>query len=456
MDRRGLLGCAAAIALTAYAPASAAMVRRKNFVVIYCDDMGYGDIGPDGNTVIPTPNLDRMAREGTILTDYYAPANLCTPSRAGLLTGRYPIRAGQALMLGPPSTTGLPLTNPTIPKALKAAGYVSAQVGKWHLGSVAPFWPPTNYGYDYFYGIPYSHDMWPLSIFEARAGDDKVEKIEPDLKTMQEQFYLHAEKFIIENADKPFFVNISFSAPHLPSWVPDGFKGKSQVGDYGDTIVHLDSLVGRLLDRLDALKIAGDTLVIFTSDNGPWYWGSNGPFRDRKSQPGYDGGYRVPFIARMPGTVGANKRVGGLASGIDIFPTLCHLAGAPLPAGTAIDGVDMTPMLTAGAPSQRQEIFLFMDEDLVGIRTDRWKFLMNKAYGAHTPSPDRYDYGELYDLKADVAENYNVASRYPQVAAELRARFLKAKTMFDPMRTRPEVIEKPIRFLGDPRPIWKD
>jgi arylsulfatase A-like enzyme len=456
MNRRNLLGGAAAVALTAFGPAAAATGRKKNFIVIYCDDMGYGDIGPDGNTVIPTPNLDRMAREGTVLANYYAPANLCTPSRAGLLTGRYPIRAGQALMLGPASTTGLPLTNPTIPKTLKAAGYVSAMVGKWHLGSKAPFWPPTQYGYDYFYGIPYSHDMWPLSIFEARAGRDKVEQITPDLKSMQDQFYRHAEKFIEDNAARAFFVNMSFSAPHLPSWVPDEFVGKSQVGDYGDTIVQLDSFVGRLMNKLEELKIADNTLIIFTSDNGPWYWGSNGPFRARKSQPGYDGGYRVPFIAWLPGVVRAGQRASGLASGMDIFPTICHLAGVPVPADIVIDGIDMTPMLTQGAPSERKELFLFMDEDLVGLRAGRWKFLINKTYSAHTPSPDRYGYGELYDLETDISEDYNVASKYPDIAARLRTRLLDAKKIFDPMRTRPEVHEAPIHFLGDTRPIWND
>jgi arylsulfatase A len=456
MNRRRFLGNAAVLALMAYGPSFAAPARQNNFVVIYCDDLGYGDIGPNGNKVIPTPNLDRLASEGTILTNYYAPANLCTPSRAGLLTGRYPIRAGQALMLGPASTTGLPLTNPTIPRALKVGGYVSAQVGKWHLGSTGPSWPPTNYGYDYFYGIPYSHDMWPLSIFEARAGQSDVKKIKPDPMTLQEQFYVHAEKFIEENAQRPFFVNMSLSAPHLPSWVPPEFVGKSDVGDYGDTIVQIDSFVGRLMKKLDELKIGDHTMIIFTSDNGPWFWGSNGPFRDRKAQPGYDGGYRVPFIAKLPGVVRAGKRVDGLASGIDIFSTICHLAGVPLPAGVVMDGVDMTPMLKSGAPSQREEIFLFMAEDLVGIRTERWKYLKNKTYSASTPSPDRYDYSELYDLKADVSENYNVASKYPDIVAGLSARFKAAKQMFDTMRTLPEKKEPPIHFLGDPRPIWND
>ena len=456
MNRRKLLGCVAMGALMAHPSGFAAPIRKKNFVVIYCDDLGYGDLGPTGNTLIPTPNLDKLASEGTILTNYYAPANLCTPSRAGLLTGRYPIRAGQALMLGPASVTGLPLTNPTIPRALKVGGYVSAQLGKWHLGSTGASWPPTNYGYDYFYGIPFSHDMWPLSIFEARAGQSEVTQIKPDVITLQEQFYVHAEKFIEENAQKPFFVNLCLSSPHLPSWVPDEFKGKSRAGDYGDSIVQIDSFVGRLMKKLGELKISNDTMILFTSDNGPWYWGSNGPFRDRKSQPGYDGGYRVPFIAKLPGVVRAGQQVGGLASGIDIFPTICHLAGVPLPSGLIIDGVDMTPMLTSGAPSQRKELFLFMAEDLVGIRTDRWKYLKNRSYSPNTPAPIRYDYSELYDLNQDVAENYNVASQYPDVAAGLGARFLKAKQTFDPMRTTPEKTEPPIHFLGDPRPIWND
>ena len=447
MDRRTLLGCAAVGAMLAFGPSIAAPRRKPNFIIIYTDDLGYGDTNLYGNDLIRTPNIGALGSEGTVLTNYYAPANLCTPSRAGLITGRYPIRAGLSYVLRPASQEGLSPTQPTIPKLLKPAGYTSAHIGKWHMGEHGQYWPPTVHGYDYFYGIPHSHDQWPLSISEARADQVRDEQI-LDVKNLQEQFYIHGEQFIEENASKPFFVNMSFSSPHHPSWVPDKFVGATKAGEYGDTIAELDSFVGRLMKKLRDLKIDRDTMVIFTSDNGPWFWGSSGGLRDRKSASGYDGGYKVPFVARLPGVIKAGQRSDAIASGIDILPMLCRLAGAALPT-VPIDGVDMTPVLASGAPAQREEIVLWSGEDLVGIRTQRWKYLEN------LPSA-RYGYTELYDMRADPTESYNVRSMHPEVVADMKRRFDRAKALFDPMRLRPKARIEPTRFLGDPRSIWPD
>ena len=292
MDRRTLLGSAAAMGAM-LTQSSAAARRKPNLILIFCDDLGYGDIGPYGNKLIPTPNLDKFAQEGIKLTNYYSAANVCTPSRAGMHTGRYAVHTGVY------GTGGeLPLSNPTIPKTLKAAGYVSALLGKWGLAKDGrgEAWLPTVHGYDYYYGIPNSHDQWPSALYEAhalyeaRAGLPDLTKTEispttnvtPNVRTVEEEFYRHGERFIEENASRPFFVNFCFSAPHLPSWPPAEFVGKSKAGDYGDVIVQLDSYVGRLMAKLRQLNLDQDTLVAFTSDNGPWFWGSNGQLRARK------------------------------------------------------------------------------------------------------------------------------------------------------------------------------
>jgi arylsulfatase A-like enzyme len=460
MHRRKFFGSAAALgAMAFFTRAVAATARKPNIVLICCDDLGYGDIGPYGNRVIPTPNLDAFAREGARLTNYYAPGNVSVPSYAGMLTGRYAIHTGMN-KTGPwGKPQGLPLSNPTIPKTLKAAGYVSAHIGKWGLGETGQYWPPTVQGYDYFYGIPHSHDTWPLSIFEARAGAPEVAstvvsltpEATPNVTTMQDAFYRHGERFIEENAGKSFYVNFSFSAPHLPSWPSAEFAGKSQAGSYGDTIVQLDSFVGRLMTKLRQLNLDGNTLVVFTSNNGPWYWGSAGPLRDRKTQPGYDGAYKVPFLARLPGVIPAGVRVDAITDGVDLLPTFASLAGTPVPPGADLDGLDMTPVLTGHGKSPRDQVLLFQEEDLVGVRTQRWKYLRNRGFSPVQPRSSDYDYRELYDLSDDISESYNVHTMYPAVEKEMSARYEKARAHFDTMRSRPAVKPSLIRYIGDGR-----
>jgi arylsulfatase A len=437
MQRRDLLKSAAALATaTALNDRAAARTgeRRLNIIVILCDDLGYGDIEPFGGTLIKTPNINRLAAEGTALADYYAPANLCTPSRAGLLTGRYPVRTGLGYeVIMQQDTRGLPLSEVTIANALKP-DYATALFGKWHLGHVAPYWPPTKHGFDAFFGIPYSHDMKPLALYESRAGSEDVKSFPVDYPQLQQQFYAHAERFIEENQARPFFVELALSAPHLPEYPHPPFAGTTPAGAYGDVVAEIDSIVGRLLAKLKALNLDRDTLVIFTSDNGPWFEGSSGGLRDRKGGTGYDGGYRVPFIAWQPGVIPAGKRVSSMVSGVDLLPTFCAMTGRPSPQGVVLDGRDVTAILRGGAPSPHDEIVLFDNEDVVGIRTQRWKYVASAYYrGLRLPFALLGDV-ELYDLQNDPAESYSVAATYPDVARDMHDRFLKAQAEFKPFK----------------------
>ncbi len=440
MDRRQLLGSAgaglAAILAAGFARAAFGDVRRRkpNFIVILCDDLGFGDVSLHGEGAIATPALARMAREGVTLSDYYAPANLCTPSRAALLTGRYAIRTGLGYeVIMQADDRGLPLSELTLAKALKP-DYVTGLFGKWHLGHAPQYWPPTKHGFDTFFGIPYSHDMAPLSLFEAHAGSDDVVKSPVDFATLQNDFYEHAERFIEAHHDRPFFVELALSAPHLPEHPAPGYDIHGPAGAYGAVVAQIDAIVGRLMARLKALGIDQDTLVIFTSDNGPWFEGSSGGLRERKGGGGYDGGFRVPFIARQPGVLPAGKTVPSIAMGIDILPTLCAMSGTVLPADVTIDGRDLTPVLTAGAPSPHEALILFDNETPVAIRTQRWKYVANAYYRSIRMPYDMLGYSELYDLVADPSESYSVAAAHPEVAASLKALLDKARSEFAPLK----------------------
>lgn len=407
--------------------------RPPNFIVVLCDDLGYGDIEPYGGT-IATPALSRMAGEGLTATDYYCPANICTPSRAGILTGRYPIRTGlgyEVILQGDDRT--LPHSEVTIAAALKP-DYVSGIFGKWHLGHQGPDWLPINYGFDTFFGIPYSHDMLPLSVYEADATSGEVTSAPADFPALQQQFYAHAERFIERHRDRPFFVELALSAPHLPAHPYGEFKGGPGAGSYGDVVREIDSIVGRLLDRLTSLEIERETIVIFTSDNGPWFEGSTGPLRDRKGGAGYDGGYRVPFIVWAPGRIAPGGRTDAIICGIDLLPTFCSLAGRERPDGVELDGRDISAVLTAGAASPHDEILLFNNEDVVGVRTQRWKYIEQTYYRGITMNFERAGYPQLYDMTGDVAENYSLADTFPDVTQEMRARVGRARETYEPFK----------------------
>lgn len=435
MNRRHLLAAAAASALLAGSEACAAPARRApNFIVVLCDDLGYGDVSVYGPGGLPTPNLERMAREGVVATDYYSPANLCTPSRAGLLTGRYPVRTGLGYeVIMQQDDRGLPLSEVTIAKAL-APAYVSGLFGKWHLGHLGQYWPPTKHGFDTFFGIPYSHDMAPLSLFEAHAGSDEVAKSAVDFNRLQQDFYDHAERFIQANKHRPFFLELALSAPHLPEHPHAGFDTQTRAGGYGAVVAEIDSLVGRLMAQLRALKIERDTIVVFTSDNGPWYEGSPGWLRERKGGGGYDGGYRVPFVAWGPGRLPTGKRVSSMIMGIDLLPTFRAMAGMPPLPGVTLDGRDITEVLTKGAASPHEALVLFDNEIPVGIRTQDWKYLDTLYYRGIKMPVGLLGYQELYDERGSQAENYSVADVHPEVAKAMKARLDAAKATFAPFK----------------------
>ena len=433
MRRRDTLGgMLAATAATIGTPMLAAGARRKpNFIVIYCDDLGYGDVGPTGGRDIPTPHIDRMAREGLTLTDYYAPANVCTPSRAGLLTGRYPVRTGLSRVLLAADKGGLPANEKTIAQALKPT-YATALIGKWHLGHVAPYWPPTQYGFDLFYGIPYSHDINPLALYAFEGAEQKGEWA-VDYPRLQQQFMMQAEQFIDGNRDRPFFLELALSAPHLPNYPAAAFAGRSAAGAYGDCVMEIDAIVGRVLAKLSTLGLDRDTLVIFTSDNGPWFEGSTGGLRARKGGGGYDGGYRVPFIARWPGRIAPNTRSDALAMGIDLMPTFCALAGVQLSPDLKVDGKDISRVLLHNGASPHDELLLFQDENVVAVRTQKWKYVTADFYMNILMPLERRGYPQLYDM-SDKREQYSVASLHPDVVRIMRARLQRAEAEFAPYR----------------------
>lgn len=436
MDRRHFMTGAALMAAAPWAgQARTANRRPPNIIVILCDDLGYGDIGAMGAKAIATPHLDRMAAQGTVFTDFYSAANLCTPSRAGLLTGRYPVRTGLGYqVILQKDDRVLPTSEVTIAQALKPAGYATGLFGKWHLGHRGPTWMPTAHGFDRFVGIPYSHDMVPLPLY-TMDGQAAPKEEAANLPMLQQRFCDEAERFIEQNVARPFFVELALSGPHLPVHPRPPYAGTSKAGAYGDTVQEIDALVGHLLAKLRTLGIEQDTLVLFTSDNGPWYEGSAGGLRQRKGGGGYDGGYRAPLIAWRPGTVPAGRRSSAIGMAIDFLPTFCAMAGASLPAGVTIDGADLTALLTGRtALSPHEELILFDNEDPVAIRTPRWKYVANDYYrGRLFPTEEKYP--QLYDMSVDQAENYSVADRHPDVLADMQARLAAARKRFAPFKS---------------------
>jgi arylsulfatase A-like enzyme len=409
--------------------ARAAREPRPNVVIILADDLGEGDLGVYGNALIRTPRIDRIAREGIRFTQSYAAANVCTPSRAGLLTGRMPVRTGLARdVIRPQDTNGLRLEETTIAEALKP-DYATAWIGKWHLGHVAPYWPPRRHGFDLFFGLKYSHDMTPLALYESGSSGDELTELPVDQSRLTQQFFDRALRFIDERQHSPFFLVLAVTAPHFPLVPHPQFLGQSRAGAYGDVVEELDAEVGRLMDHLRQLGIDDRTLVIFTSDNGPWFEGSTAGLRDRKGGGAWDGGYRVPFIARQPGAIPRGRVSDALIMGIDLLPTILAWTGRPAP-DWPVDGRDISAVLKTGAASPHDELLLFDNDRLAGIRTARWKFVLQSYYRATYLDLDMYGYPLLFDLAVDPAESYNVAAMHPDVVRDLQARLARARAEF--------------------------
>jgi arylsulfatase A len=347
-----------------------------------------------------------------------------------LLTGQYAIRNGLAHeVLQPADTKGLPLSAPTIPSALSPL-YASALVGKWHLGHTAPYWPPTAYGFDEFHGLPYSHDMKPLSWFDAGPEGLSQDPARVEFTKLTERQFAHAMAFAEAHRARPFFLLLALTAPHVPLKPnPDDLTG-SAAGDYGEVVEEIDRNVGRLMERLQALGIDDDTLVIFTSDNGPWFEGSSGPFRDRKGGSAWDGGFRVPFVARWPRGLAAGRVSDALASNLDLLPTFLALAGLA-PCEAELDGRDLSGVLLRGEPSPHDEILLFDNNRVTAVRTARWKYVARSYYRTYDVALDRYPL--LFDMGRDPGETYSVARNFPQAAAEMRGRLEAARAKYEPM-----------------------
>jgi arylsulfatase len=327
-------------------PQTASAQRHPNIIFIYADDMGYGDLGCYGAKAIKTPNIDRMAAEGLRLTSFYSVSPICTPSRAALMTGRYAARMGieqmrLANVLFPADKTGLPESETTVARALKERGYTTACIGKWHLGRGAPY-RAIDHGFDYYFGIPYSNDMTPTPIM--RNGDVIEEPAKQD--TLTRRYTEEAIGFIEKQKSKPFFLYLAHNMPHIPLHASDSFRGKSAGGLYGDVVQELDWSVGEVLNALKRNGLDRDTIVFFSSDNGPWYQGSPGPLRGRKGWT-YDGGVRVPGIVRWPTHIRAGRVSDEPAATIDFFPTALALSGGRETADARrqpLDGQDIRPL----------------------------------------------------------------------------------------------------------------
>jgi arylsulfatase A len=420
----------------------AAQERPPNIVIIFTDDMGYGDIGSYGHPTIRTPHLDRMAQEGTRFTQFYVAASVCTPSRAGLLTGRLPVRSGMSSdrrrVLFPNSAGGLPHSEITIAGALKEQGYATAAVGKWHLGHLPEFLP-RRHGFDYYFGIPYSNDMDNVTGRQSReiAFDPKPEywnvpllrneeEVErpADQYTITRRYTEEAVAFIREHRDRPFFVYLAHSMPHIPLFTSDDFAGRSRGGLYGDVIEEIDWSVGRVLDTLRELNLGERTFVFFTSDNGPWliydtHGGTAGLLREGKGST-WEGGMRVPAIAWWPGTVEANRITPALGTTMDLFSTSLALAGAPIPGDRVVDGVNLMPILTGELEEVRDEVYFYRGTRLFAVRKGPWKahFITQASYGGG--SPVEHETPELYHLEHDPSERFDVAAGHPDVIEEIR------------------------------------
>jgi len=449
-----------ALAGCSYGRKSAAcrpLSELPNVVIIFTDDQGYADVGCYGAEGFQTPNLDRMAAEGIRFTDFYVAAPACTPSRAALMTGCYPQRVGLPHVLGPDAKIGISEKETTIAEMLKQCGYATACYGKWHLGH-HPKFLPTSHGFDDYFGLPYSNDMWTYhptnKSFPRLPLIDGKKNIsyDPDQSQLTTWYTEHAVSFIERNTDRPFFVYLAHSMPHVPLFVSDKFKGKSRQGLYGDVIMEIDWSVGEILSTLKRLAIDEKTLVIFTSDNGPWlsygdHAGSAEPLREGKGTT-FDGGQREACIMRWPGRIPPGTICKEMATAMDVLPTLARLTGATLP-GRRIDGKDIWPLMSAqpGAKTGHEAFFYYNGWNLEAVRSGKWKLHLPHTYrtlagrkGGTGGKPVRYDQEKitlsLFDLESDIAESRDIADQHPEVVERLSALAKKMAQMLGDRGTK--------------------
>ena len=436
--------CAAMAALRPASPVSAAAQRPPNIILIYADDLGYADIGPfstlKGGQRPRTPNLERMADNGVRLTSFYVAQAVCSASRAALLTGSYANRVGITGALNHTAKHGLNPDERTIAEILKERGYATAIYGKWHLGHLEPFLP-LRHGFDQFLGLPYSNDMWPrhpqqknfypdLPLIEG----DEVVQHDPDQAQLTRLYTERAVGFIEKNRQTPFFLYLPHAMPHVPLFASSGFAGSTGLGLYADVVREIDWSVGQILDAVTRARLGDHTLIVFTSDNGPWmsygnHAGSPGPFREGKGTS-FEGGVRVPFLAYWQGRIARGTVSNAPAMTIDLLPTFAKLAGAPLPADRVIDGRDIWPVLEQPrqAKPPHDVLNFYWGTELHAVRSGRWKLHLPHPYqslerAGADGQPGKYVRKEielsLFDLEQDPGESNNVASGNPEVVRML-------------------------------------
>ncbi len=441
-----LLALLAAFHTLAYA------AQPPNVVIILADDLGYGDLGCYGHPTIRTPNLDKMAAEGMRFTQFYVAAEVCTPSRAALMTGRYPIRSGmtsyQYRVLRANSAGGLPATEITLAQAMKAQGYATGMIGKWHLGvwTNNPEHHPLKHGFDFHFGLPHSNDMNPSPGNPPKAGANAeqnaawwnaplyrgYELLDPkaDQTQLTRRYTEEAQKFITDNKTKPFFLYLAHTFPHTPLFASDHFKGKSTRGIYGDVVEELDWSVGQVLKTLKDQGLAENTLVVFTSDNGPWTLmgtetgGSAGLLRDGKGST-WEGGMRVPGIFWWPGKIRPSVTT-NVAGTMDLFPTAVKLAGGTVPKDRLMDGVDLSSLLFNGEAIEREVYCYYRGEKLYAARLGAWKIHYITQNG-YNDKPLVHEQPWLFNLEVDPSENHEVSASHPEIVARIIAAVEKHK-----------------------------
>jgi arylsulfatase A-like enzyme len=414
--------------------------KPPNIVVIFADDLGYADLGCFGSTKNRTPNIDSLAREGIKLTNFHVPQAVCSASRAALLSGCYPNRVGILGALGPNSKNGIKDVENLLPEYLKKVGYSTAIFGKWHLGDSAQY-SPLRHGFDTYFGLPYSNDMWPNHPTAKNfpplplRQDDKVLELNPDQSKLTGWYTDRGVKFIEENKDKPFFLYMPHSMPHVPLYASEKFKGKSSQGLYGDVIEEIDASVGTILETLKKHSLDKTTLVIFTSDNGPWlsyghHAGAKGMLREGKGTE-FEGGVRVPFIARWPGKIPAATTSNEPTMTIDLLPTLVGYAGGVVQTEPKIDGKNISAIIEAkpNAKSPQEAYYFYWGDALHAVTSGKWKLHFPHPYlhiieGGNDGKPGKSETRKielsLFDLNADITESKNVADQNPDVVKKLQ------------------------------------